>query len=176
MNIWTFLLFIVSLGVLIFIHELGHFTMAKLFNVYVKEFSLGFGPVVFKRKKGETQYSIRALPLGGYVSMYGEETVEVDQTIPKERSLLGIKKYKRALIMSAGILLNFVLAFLLFFVSNVAFEQRNSGATSTSLPGVRRRYRDWYLAARIRPSRSISIWSRSATSRWSSPTPRPPIT
>ncbi len=124
MNIWTFLLFIVSLGVLIFIHELGHFTMAKLFNVYVKEFSLGFGPVIFKRKKGETQYSIRALPLGGYVSMYGEETVEVDQTIPKERSLLGIKKYKRALIMSAGILLNFVLAFLLFFVSNVAFEQK----------------------------------------------------
>jgi regulator of sigma E protease len=136
MNIWTFLLFIVSLGVLIIIHELGHFAMAKIFNVYVKEFSLGFGPVIFKRKKGETQYSIRALPLGGYVAMYGEETSEADQTIPKERSLLGIKKYKRALIMSAGIILNFVLAFLLFFVSNVAFEQkefrRNVNVTTDS--------------------------------------------
>jgi len=124
MNIWTFLLFVISLGVLILIHELGHFAMAKLFNVYVKEFSIGFGPTLFKFKKGETQYSIRALPLGGYVAMVGEEADDPDITIPKERSLLGIKKYKRAIIMSAGIILNFVLAFLLFFVSNVAFEQK----------------------------------------------------
>jgi regulator of sigma E protease len=124
MNIWTFLLFIVSLGVLITIHELGHFLMAKAFNVYVKEFSLGFGPVLFKFNKGETQYSIRALPLGGYVAMYGEETTEADANIPKERSLLGIKKHKRAIVMAAGIVLNFVLAFVLFFVSNVAFEQK----------------------------------------------------
>lgn len=124
MNIWTFLLFIISLGVLIFIHELGHFIMAKAFNVYVKEFSLGFGPVIAKFKKGETQYSIRALPLGGYVAMYGEEAEDMPNDIPKERSLLGIKKYKRAIIMSAGIILNFVLAFLLFFTSNIAFEQK----------------------------------------------------
>jgi regulator of sigma E protease len=124
MNIWTFLLFVISLGVLILIHELGHFAMAKLFNVYVKEFSIGFGPTLFKFKKGETQYSIRALPLGGYVAMVGEEADDPDITIPKERSLLGIKKYKRAIIMSAGIVLNFVLAFVLFFVSNVAFEQK----------------------------------------------------
>ena len=124
MNIETFLLFVISLGVLILIHELGHFAMAKLFNVYVKEFSIGFGPTLFKFKKGETQYSIRALPLGGYVAMVGEEADEPDISIPKERSLLGIKKYKRAIIMSAGIVLNFVLAFVLFFVSNVAFEQK----------------------------------------------------
>ncbi|MFA5236137.1 MAG: site-2 protease family protein [Bacilli bacterium] len=135
MNIWTFLLFIVSLGVLILIHELGHFTMAKLFHVYVKEFSLGFGPIIFKRKKGETQYTIRALPLGGYVAMYGEETAEVDQTIPKERSLLGVKKYKRALIMSAGIILNFILAFVLFFVSNIAFEQKEFRRNVNVAPG-----------------------------------------
>ena len=124
MNIVTFLLFIVSLGVLITIHELGHFLMAKAFKVYVKEFSLGFGPVLYKFKKGETQYSLRALPLGGYVSMLGEEAGEADASIPKERSLMGIKRPKRALIMAAGIILNSVLAFVLFFVSNVAFEQK----------------------------------------------------
>ncbi len=124
MNIWTFILFLVSLGVLIFIHELGHFVAAKAFKVYVHEFSLGFGPTIFKFKKGETKYSIRALPLGGYVAMVGEENNELDVNIPKERSLLGIKKFHRAIIMSAGIILNFVLAFLLFFVSNIAFEQK----------------------------------------------------
>jgi len=124
MNIVTFLLFLISLGVLITIHELGHFLMAKLFKVYVKEFSLGFGPTIFKIKKGETQYSVRALPLGGYVLMVGEEAGDIDATIPKERTLIGIKKYKRALIMSAGIILNSVLAFVLFFVSNMAFEQK----------------------------------------------------
>ena len=124
MNIGTFSLFIVSLGVLIIIHELGHFAMAKLFKVYVKEFAIGFGPTLIKFKKGETQYSIRALPLGGYVAMVGEEAEGEDVNIPRERSLLGIRKYKRAIIMSAGIVLNFVLAFVLFFVSNAAFEQK----------------------------------------------------
>ncbi len=124
MNITTFLLFIISLGVLILIHELGHFLMAKAFKVYVREFSLGFGPILFKFKKGETQYSLRALPLGGYVSMLGEEAGEIDATVPKERTLIGIRKWKRALIMSAGIVLNLVLAFLLFFTANVAFEQK----------------------------------------------------
>lgn len=121
------LIFILSLGLLITIHELGHFATAKLFKVYVKEFSLGFGPLLFKKKKGETQYSIRALPLGGYVMMVGEDATSDDELkdIPKERTLGGIAKWKRAIIMSAGIILNFVLAFLLFFVSNAAFEQKS---------------------------------------------------
>ena len=61
------------LGVLITIHELGHFIAAKIFRVYVFEFAIGFGPKIFRKKKGETYYSLRALPLGGYVAMLGEE-------------------------------------------------------------------------------------------------------
>ncbi len=117
------LLFIVSLGLLVTIHELGHFTMAKIFNVYVNEFSVGFGPQLLHIKKKETTYSLRAVPLGGYVSMFGEGIEIEDGSVPKERSLLGIKKWKRAIIMSAGIILNFVLGFILFFVNNAFFGQ-----------------------------------------------------
>ena len=122
-SIWSILLFIVSISLLITIHELGHFTMAKIFNVYVNEFSIGFGPQLFKVKKGETTYSLRAIPLGGYVSMFGEGVEITDGSVPQERSLLGIKKWKRAIIMIAGITLNFVLGFLLFFVNNAFFPK-----------------------------------------------------
>ena len=118
------LLFILSLGLLVFIHELGHFVAAKAFNVYVREFSLGFGPKLFSFKRGETTYSIKAFPLGGYVAMYGEEVSLNGIDIPRSRSLLGISKPKRAVIMSAGVILNFILAFVLFFLSNWGFTQQ----------------------------------------------------
>lgn len=118
------LLFLLSLGVLILIHELGHFVMAKAFHVYVREFSIGFGPVIFSWKKGETTYALKAFPLGGYVAMVGEEVNATDIQVPMNRSLLGISKPKRALIMSAGIVLNLVLAYVLFFASNWGFTQR----------------------------------------------------
>lgn len=123
-DIVSLLAFIASLGLLVFIHELGHFAAAKMFNVYVKEFSLGFGPVLWSFKKGETLYAVRAFPLGGYVAMVGEQSDANDVGIPPERSILGISKPKRALVMSAGILLNLLLAYLLFFISNIGFTQR----------------------------------------------------
>ena len=70
---WTILLAILFFGVIIIVHELGHFTFAKLFGVKVNEFSIGMGPKLLKKKKGETQYTLRLLPIGGYVSMEGED-------------------------------------------------------------------------------------------------------
>ena len=69
------LLFLVFLSILIIIHELGHLAAAKAFNVYCLEYSIGMGPLLFKhkRKNGETQFSLRAIPFGGYMAMYGEE-------------------------------------------------------------------------------------------------------
>lgn len=120
------LLFILCLSILIMIHELGHFTAAKIFKVYVQEYSIGFGPALIhkKRKTGETYFSLRIIPFGGYVSMYGEgmeleDGVEVDQS----RSLEGIKKWKRAIILAAGVTMNAVLAIILFFVFNVGFSK-----------------------------------------------------
>ena len=118
------LLFVLSLGLLVFIHELGHFVAAKAFGVYVKEFSLGFGPKLVSFKRGETTYCIKAFPLGGYVAMFGEEVSLEGIDVPRSRSLLGISKPKRAVIMSAGVILNFLLAFVLFFLSNWVFTQQ----------------------------------------------------
>ena len=126
-NILNIVLFVVMLGVLVTIHELGHFLVAKMFKVYVFEFSIGFGPKLFRKKKGETYYSMRALPLGGYVSMLGEENVVPEELegveIPRERSLVGINRGKRAAIMSAGIVMNLVLGFFIFLFSNGVLTQ-----------------------------------------------------
>ncbi len=119
-------LFVFCLSVLIMIHELGHLAMAKAFRVYCFEYSIGFGPKLFsfKRKKGETYFSLRAIPFGGFVSMYGEDTaVPEGLEIPPERSLNNVKKYKRALILVAGVTMNALLALSIFFVSNLCFQQ-----------------------------------------------------
>ena len=121
MTVLYILLFIVLLSVLIIVHELGHLVAAKAFNVYCLEYSIGMGPLLFKkkRKNGETQFSIRAIPFGGYVSMYGEgvelpEGVEIDES----RSLNKIKAWKRAIVLLAGVTMNAILALVFFFVSN----------------------------------------------------------
>ena len=125
-TIVSIILFIVAFGILICIHEAGHLSMAKLFKVYCKEYSIGFGPAIFstKKKEGrETKFSIRCIPFGGYVSMYGEGS-ENDPDfagIPFERSIEGIKKWKKAIILGAGVILNAILAFILIFISDFAF-------------------------------------------------------
>jgi regulator of sigma E protease len=78
----TLIYFIIVLGILIFVHELGHFIVAKLFNVKVEKFSLGFGPKLFGKQFGETEYLISALPLGGYVKMFGEGGVIEGEGVP----------------------------------------------------------------------------------------------
>ena len=84
----TIIYFVLILGITVFVHELGHFIFAKRAGIYVYEFSIGMGPVLkkWKRKKDETEYSIRLLPIGGFVSMAGE-AVEVDEKIPVNRRL-----------------------------------------------------------------------------------------
>lgn len=121
------LLFIVCLSILIMIHELGHFTAAKIFKVYVMEYSIGFGPALIhrKRKTGETYFSLRIIPFGGYVSMYGEGVeLPEGQEIDPNRSLENAKKWKRAIILAAGVTMNAILALNLFFVYNVACSSK----------------------------------------------------
>jgi membrane-associated protease RseP (regulator of RpoE activity) len=123
---WSLILFFVALGVLVSIHELGHFIAAKIFKVYCSDFSIGFGPEIFhiKRKKGETRFSVRVLPLGGYVSMFATEDDLPDGVkLGKDRSLEGKKRWQRIIIMIAGITMNFVLAYILFFIGASCFPQ-----------------------------------------------------
>ena len=112
----TIIYFILILGVTVFIHELGHFMFAKKYGVHVYEFSIGMGPKLFKfnRKNDETDYCIRLLPIGGFVQMAGEE-VEEDKNIPIEKSLRSKTAFQRFMIMVAGVMMNFILAFVLLF-------------------------------------------------------------
>lgn len=103
-KVWPILIALLFFGLIISFHELGHFIFAKLFKVQVNEFSLGMGPAIFKKKKGETQYSLRLLPIGGYVSMEGE-----DEDSENERAFCNIKAWKRFIIIAAGGVVNLIM-------------------------------------------------------------------
>lgn len=113
--IFTLLLFILILGTIILVHETGHFIFAKLTDVYVYEFSLGMGPKIFSKKGKETEYCIRAIPIGGFVQLAGEE-VDDDKKIPKSRKLYAKKAWQRFLVMFFGAGFNFIFAILLLFL------------------------------------------------------------
>lgn len=102
---------IITFLLVIMIHELGHFTVAKLSGVKVNEFSIGMGPVIKKKKTSETQYTLRALPIGGYVSLEGE-----DESSEDSRSFQNAPAYKRLLVILAGAFMNFIFALLIFIV------------------------------------------------------------
>jgi regulator of sigma E protease len=112
----TILYALVLLGVLIFVHELGHFLFAKALGVKVLKFSLGFGPTVVGRKRGETEYVISAVPLGGYVKMLGEEPGEELAEDEKRRAFNFQPVWKRFTIVFAGPLFNLMFACLLFYL------------------------------------------------------------
>ena len=110
------LLFILILTVIVAFHEFGHFLFAKLTGVYVYEYSIGMGPKLWGTKKGETEYSIRAIPIGGYCQLAGENLDDDDaKKIPKNRRLQNKKPWERFLIMFFGPMNNFILAVVILF-------------------------------------------------------------
>ena len=113
----TAIVSVVMFLVMVSLHEFGHFIVAKMLNFKVDEFSVGMGPAIFKKKKGETQYSIRILPLGGYCKFEGED--EADNTDP--RAFSNQKAWKRLLVLLAGGVFNIILVLYCFLLS---FRQR----------------------------------------------------
>ena len=107
--------FIIVLGLLIFVHEFGHFLFAKLFGVRVLKFSLGFGPKVYGRKYGDTEYLLSAFPLGGYVKMTGENKEDEVSFTEQPYSFSHKPIWKRFLIVLAGPAFNLVFAVVVFF-------------------------------------------------------------
>src|SRR5262245_16434407 len=115
-SVVTTVAFIVALGVLVFVHELGHFVVAKRLGVKVLRFSIGFGPIFWRRQRGETEYALSAIPLGGYVKMLGEEA-DGDEPVPAEeadRAFSTQRPWRRAAIIFAGPATNFVFAFVVY--------------------------------------------------------------
>lgn len=115
MWILTLLLFILILGIIILVHEFGHFIWAKKFGVHIYEFSIGMGPVVLSKKgKDGIAYNLRAFPIGGFVQMAGE-VYEDDEKIPKEKFMCNKPWHQRLIILVAGVMNNFILAIVILF-------------------------------------------------------------
>ncbi len=110
-------IFVLFLGPLVFFHELGHFLFARLFGVRVETFSIGFGPKILKVKKGDTEYAVSLIPLGGYVKMFGDDPLNKDAVPEEERkySFTHKGKWARFWIVMGGPLANFIMAYVIFF-------------------------------------------------------------
>ena len=131
----TLIIFILILGIIIFIHELGHFIFAKKNNIYVYEFSLGFGPKLFsfKRKNDETEYMIKLIPLGGYVAMAGEDAID-DRKIPDNMKLNNKTIWQRFWVMVAGAMNNFILGIVLLFIMGLIYGTVTTTNVLDSMP------------------------------------------
>ncbi len=136
----TLLAFLITLGLVVIVHELGHFIFCKLFGVYVKTFSIGIGPKILRKRWGETEYVLSAIPFGGYVKMAGEGMMEeiqdtgtweerkyplgteegnaeaagMDEGIPQDRQFHAKPAWQRLMVFVAGPLFNVILAFVLY--------------------------------------------------------------
>jgi len=137
----TLILLIIILGILIFVHELGHYLAAKYYGVHVHEFALGMGPKIFsfkrKNKKDPTLYSLRALPIGGFCAMAGEvdeesdnPEVKTDKTVKirKDEYMCNKTKWQRFVILFAGSFFNFILAFILFFMMSMIWGHNDTSS------------------------------------------------
>ncbi|MBR3888125.1 MAG: RIP metalloprotease RseP [Clostridia bacterium] len=126
---WLFnlLKIIAILGTLVTIHELGHFIVAKLCNVKVHKFSIGFGPKLFKRDSGETEYTLRLIPFGGFVQMEGEEERSDDERAFNKKPIR-----QRIAIVSAGAIVNIIFAIIVYF----ALASVNNSYYSTQITGL----------------------------------------
>lgn len=119
--IFNLILFILILGVIVFIHEFGHFIFAKITGVYVYEFAIGMGPKLWGKKGKETEYTLRAIPIGGFCQLAGEDPDDEElKKIPEDRTLQSKTVFQRFLIMFFGAGNNFISAILiLFFIALV---------------------------------------------------------
>ncbi len=125
--------FIVILGLLVFVHELGHFLMAKKFGIEVEEFGFGFPPKIFGIKRGETTYTLNWIPLGGFVKIKGE----LGNDATDERSFSAKPAFKRVLVIVAGVIMNFAFAFVLYTIGYMAGLPQALDESQLNNPNVR---------------------------------------
>jgi len=136
--ILTIILFILILGLIVLVHEGGHFLFAKLTGVHVYEFSIGMGPLLLKHiAKDKTQYSLRAIPIGGYVSLAGEEISEEERKKTKGQNLQDKTLFQRFLVMFMGVGNNFIFAFLILLLLGLIY---GAPSTTPKISGVTEGY------------------------------------
>lgn len=158
--------FILVLGVLIFFHELGHFLVAKCSGVKVLKFALGFGPKLVSKKIGDTEYSIRYFPLGGFVKMLGEdESDEESKNLPPEEAKKSFENqsvFKRMAIVAAGPVFNLILALILFsglfFISGQQVIIPEIGQITEDMPAHKAGLQKGDIVVSIE-GKAINTWS-----------------
>jgi regulator of sigma E protease len=130
----TLLIFILILGLLVFVHEFGHFWVAKKLGVTVHEFAFGFKPRLFSWKRGGTEYAINAIPLGGYVRLEGES-----EDTGKKGSFMAKSPKERALVLVAGVVMNLILAWVLLTITYVigSYPLSNTFGSHAGVEGSR---------------------------------------
>lgn len=122
---------ILLFGILIFVHELGHFLAARIFGVGVNEFAIGMGPKLLKKQGKNTLYSLRAIPFGGFCEMVGE-----DEEVDSEDSFSSKAGWQKVVILVAGVTMNFIMGFLILLIVYFSmFSGPNDEANSTTLDG-----------------------------------------
>lgn len=124
----------VALGLIIFVHELGHFAAAKAFGVWVRRFAIGFGPPIIKFQRGETEYSFRAIPLGGFVEPMGDHPDSEGGSDP--RALWRLAAWKRAVVFGAGVFMNGILAIVLFTTASLIGINVPAPEVGMVIPGL----------------------------------------
>ena len=129
-NPWTFV-FVIGLLLSVFLHEVGHFSTARLTGMKVTQFFMGFGPRVWSRTKGEVEYGVRALPLGAFVRIIGMNNVDEVDPADESRAYRSQTFPRRLLVITAGSLMHMVIAFILFLgVYASGGRQQNTGVST----------------------------------------------
>ena len=126
----TVIFAIVIFSLIIFVHELGHFLTARMFGVKVHEFAIGMGPAIYSKQKGDTKYSVRIIPMGGFCSMEGEDCESED-----EGSFSSKPWYAKFIILAAGATMNVLLGFVICLIF-VASTSAGTGVASVTVDTV----------------------------------------
>lgn len=162
--------FVILLGILVFVHELGHFLVARACGVRVEVFSLGFGKKILSFKKGYTTYCISIVPLGGYVKMFGEQSMDASAISPEDRKVSYTHKtvWQRIAIVSAGPLMNFLFAIFVFgFIAYTGEETRAARiaevTTGSAAEAAGLKSQDMVLAVNNKPVRSYEEFQNALT-------------
>ena len=119
----SIIIFLIVLGILIFVHELGHFLAAKKTGMRVDEFAVGFKPKVWGKKKGETEYFLGLIPIGGYVKIFGEDQIEDKENISEKdkkdlpRAFSNRPLWAQAIVLVAGVTFNILFAWILISIN-----------------------------------------------------------
>src|SRR5215813_8376729 len=129
-------IFVVALLISVMLHEAGHFTTAKLFGMKATQFFVGFGQTLWSRRKGETEYGIKAIPAGGFVKIVGMTDLEDVDPADEPRSFRRKPAWQRIIVLGAGSFMHFVLALFLLFV--VAFGVGQANANTNVISSITR--------------------------------------